>query len=147
MRAKAILSILVAAVLCSPWALGGCGRGRKKASNSEYVLGLLHESWVNARAGLQKDPPDLGPLRGIHVMLGTRAPRRVEKDYAGPNKQQLLERLITLRDAYEAQIVPKLNLQGMEVVLQPPATADEVRIAFAELDKQYRQIEDLLNQP
>jgi len=43
--------------------------------------------------------------------------------------------------------VPKLNLQGMEVVLQPPATADEVRIAFAELDKQYRQIEDLLNQP
>lgn len=139
MRATAT-AIVTAALLA--WA--GCGNKAESASNSEYLLGLLHESWVNARAGLQKDPPDLGPLRGIRVMLG-RTPRRVDNDYGGANKQEVLAKLKALRDAYESRVVPMLDLRSQAVRLAPGADIGKLKATFSELDKQYTEIEGLLD--
>ncbi|OPX23988.1 MAG: hypothetical protein B1H04_03130 [Planctomycetales bacterium 4484_123] len=139
-----LLSLLATASLLA--LAGGCGESAEDVSNSEYLLGLLHESWQNARKGLQSEQPDLGPLRAIHILLARRAPRRVQRDYHGPNKEEVLRRLHALRDAYEARIVPKLDLTQPEVRLQPGATVQEVKAAFMELDKAYRQIDALLQQ-
>ncbi|MHC4718179.1 MAG: hypothetical protein ACYS5V_14495 [Planctomycetota bacterium] len=142
MRANVAAGAVAAALMCMTI---GCGDSAESVSNSEYLLGLLHESWVNARAGLKQEPPDLGPLRGIRIMLTRRAPRRIEKDYSGPNKQKVLTRLKALGNAYEVQIVPKLDLRYPKVELAPGATPAQVRSAFSKLDEEYRRIEALLN--
>ena len=144
MSRKGWFSLLAVAGLAALAA--GCGESAEDVSNSEYLLGLLHESWLNARKGLQAEQPDLGPLRAIHILLARRAPRRVQRDYHGPNKEEVLRRLHALRDAYESRIIPKLDLRNPEVRLQPGASLEELRAAFTELDKDYRQIEALLQQ-
>ena len=119
----------------------GCGESAEDVSNSAYLLGLLQQSWNGAQRSLKSQNPDLDLLRAIHVLLSKRTPRRVRKDYTGANKQEVLAKLESLRDAYEARIVPKLNLRSPQVQLRSGATLEEVRKAFVELDPQYREIE------
>ena len=118
----------------------GCGESAEDVSNSEYLLGLLQHSWNGARRSLNSQKPDLDPLRGVHWML-QRTPRRIQKDYEGSNKQEVLAKLKALREAYEAEVVPKLELRGAQVKLQSGVSLAEVRKAFMALDPQYRQIE------
>ncbi len=141
MRAKAITLAAATAMVCT---IIGCGGSPKSVSDSKYLLGLLHESWTNARAGIDKNPPDLGPLRGINNMLARRVPRRIEKDYAGSNKAEVLAKITALRDAYTKRISSKLDLRSNVARLRRGAKLQDVRTAFWELDKQYKELEEML---
>jgi hypothetical protein len=124
------------------WAPLGCGGGAEGLSNSSYLLEKLGQAWTNARTGLAAETLNLEPLRGVHVMLG-RTYRRIQKDYTGPNKEQLLAKLAELNTVYEAHILPKLNLRDRAVSLAPGATVEQVRAEFKKLEPAYAEIEAL----
>ena len=139
MTRQRLFCAALAAVGCL--AAGGCGESAKDVSNSAYILGLLGEAWGTCRQACQDGNPNLEVFRSIHVLLNKRAPRRIQKDYGGSNKQELLDGLKALAAAYEASVVPKLDLTGQSVTLRPGATMEQVRTAFLALDEQYRQLE------
>ena len=122
-------------------AAGGCGDKAKSVSDSTYVLGLLREAWPSARESLNSDSPELGKLHSLKIILVERVPRRVEKDYTGSDRQQVLEKVKSLAQGYDSQVWSKLEVVGSQVRLKGDATLEQVREAFMKLDPQYRELE------
>ncbi|KPK79406.1 MAG: hypothetical protein AMJ81_13290 [Phycisphaerae bacterium SM23_33] len=122
-------------------ALPGCRGKTTSISNSDYLLGLLGEAWNNARESLQSDQPNLDLLRSVHVLLTQRAPSRLPKDYQGSNKQQVLDKLKALGDAYTAEVASKMDFLSQRVRLKEGVKLEHVRAAFMKLDKDYRELE------
>ena len=131
-----------AAILASAClALIGCKDSAEDVSNSRYVLGLLTEAWQTAHQSCQAGSPNLEALRSVHVLLCQRVPRRVEKDYSGSDKQEVLAELQRLAEAYEAQVASKLVLTGDKVALRSGVAPEDVRSAFMGLEEDYRKLQ------
>ena len=122
----------------------GCSDPKKSVSNSEYYFEVQHEMWGRARAELAKPQPNLDIFRTVWRFVGGRTLRRFEKDYDGPNRQEIIDLMTNLKDGYESGIVERLDLVSSVVGLKAGATGAEIRAAFEELDaKYYRRIEEL----
>ncbi len=129
-----------AAALALAAALTGCGDDPKDISSADYLLQHFHDAWANARASLDSNDPQLTTLFGLRVYLSQRVPRRLEKEYMGADKAELLAKIKALGETYEATIVEKLDLRRPVPQLKPGVSLDEVRKAFRELEPQYQQI-------
>ena len=138
MRWTPPIAIMLAMALTG---LPGCEDKVKKLSSSDYLLVKQHETWRNTRKTLQKDQPDLSLFRSIHIFLGGRTRRRAQKDYTGENKQQVLAKLDSLKARYESEILTLFDLGPIVPTLKPGVTLAQLREAFGEVDKEYRQLE------
>lgn len=136
---------IVSFAACAAVWVAGCGPRAEDVSNSEYLLGLLQAKWRAVRSDLPGDTPDLNVLRSIRDLLSGRVARRIRKDYSGANKQQVLVKLEALRRAYDMGISSRLDYREPLVRLRQGATLDQIRTAFTELDKQYQEIEQMLD--
>ena len=138
MRTKRlILTAAVAAALTA----GGCKSRTKSVSDSEYMLGLLHEAWPSARESLNASDPQLGKLHSVYIILVQRLPRRVEKDYTRSDKAQVVAKVNSLAQGYDSQVWAKVEIVGSAVRLKAGFTVEQVREAFMKLDAQYRELE------
>ena len=140
---KSLEAILAALLVVSLLAPAGCKNKAKDISTPKYLLARLHEHWKAARETLESDQPNLGVLRTVNHFLRFRVPRRIEKQYGGRDKQQVLAKLRELGKAYRDQVQMKLDTRGNEVRLAPGVTLEQLRQAFAKLDEQYREFESL----
>jgi hypothetical protein len=140
MWANRTVTVAAAGVLAA-LALAGCKDEAKSLSNSGYLLKLQHEAWQNTRETLQSENPRLTMLHSVHVLLTRRTPRRVEKGYNGPDKEQLLAKLRSLASKYESEVASKVDMSGNEVRLRAGVTLEQVREAFMNLDPEYRELE------
>ena len=141
MRANRAVMMAAAAGVLAALVVAGCKDEAESLSNSGYLLKLQHEAWQNARETLQSANPRLATLFSVHVLLTRRTPRRVEKGYHGPDKEQLLAKLRSLASKYESEVASKVDMSGNEVRLRPGVTLGEVREAFMKLDEEYRELE------
>lgn len=138
--------LIVTAAGLAVLAAGGCKDKAKSLSDSDYLLGVQHEAWRNSRETLQTPQPELGWLGSVNNLLNGRTPRRVKKDYTGANKAEVLAKLKTLGEAYEAEVVSKLDFRQPQVRLKPGVTIEQVRDAFMKLDGRYRELEAMTTQ-
>jgi hypothetical protein len=132
-----ILCILVLLVA------GGCDDRRKLCgiSDAASLLAQQHTVWHNARATLQSPQPNVAQVAIVSALLGGRTRRRVEMDYAGPNKAEVLAKLDELSGAYQQQVMTKLDTTGPRPVLRAGVSIDVLRDAFMRLDPSYQQLE------
>ncbi|KPK86662.1 MAG: hypothetical protein AMJ81_00665 [Phycisphaerae bacterium SM23_33] len=135
------LLTLSAAAALSALAAVGCKKDVESISNSDYLLGLQHKAWKNARESFQSGQPQLGELRTIQRLLCVRTPRRIKKDYQGSNKQQVLDKVNSIARKYQAEVASKLDMAGNVVRLAPGVKVEQVKEAFMKLDEEYRQLE------
>ncbi len=134
------MSAWTAALALAAAALTGCGDDPEDISSAEYLLQHFHDAWANAKASLESSDPQLTTLFGLHVYLSQRVPRRLEKEYTGTDKAELLAKIKSLGEEYEKTVVEKLDLRHPTPQLKPGVGLDEVRKAFRELEPQYQQI-------
>ena len=126
---------------CATLALAGCEDKAARLSSSEHLLARQHEVWRNARESLRSSEPNLMYLRSIHIFLRGRTRRRIEKDYTGPDKQEVLDALDALKADYEAKIMSRIDARSFQVTLRPGVTLGEIRAAFEKLDESYGELE------
>lgn len=131
--------VLVAVCMLS--GLCGCADKAEQLSSSSHLLARQHEVWRRARESLASPSPNLMYLRSVHIFLRGRTRRAVEKDYARPNKEQVLAKLDALKAAYEAEIMSKVAPGSFEVRLRSGVALADVRAAFEKLDGPYRELE------
>ena len=156
-----VRSFALAAALTAVW-LCGCGdkqaekedRGKQgepqmrrrppgrieaaEISSAAYLLARQHALWEAAGRSLRGEKPNLNLLRSIDMYLGGRTHRRLAKEYKGSDKEQVLDKLESLRKAYQANVLPQLELTSPSVRLKPGATLEKVRSAFEKVDAEYK---------
>ena len=137
MRTPMVLVVAAALVLC------GCRDKARQLSSAEHILAKQHEVWHNARESIRSAQPNLDYIRSVHIFLRGRTRRRVEKEYTGPNKQDILAQLDALKAAYETHVLSKIVAESYAVRLKPGVTLEDVRGAFDKLDEQYRRFQAL----
>ena len=136
LRAPALLVMAVGALT-----LVGCDDPVERISSSEHLLALQHKVWANARETLKTDSPRLPLLTAVGSMIGQRTRLRVENDYEGDNKAEVLARLDEIGKAYLAEIIGKLETTERGVQLKPGVTLAQLRQSFDRLDVEYRKFE------
>ena len=135
------IGIVIALAGAGLIALAGCKDEAASISSPDALLGRQHKVWNNAREALRADRPDaLELIRSVQARLFA-SRRRVKMQYAAANKEEVLNKLKSISDGYEAEIAPKLTLGAPKVALVPPATMADVRAAFEKLDEEYKQLE------
>jgi hypothetical protein len=134
--------LLTAAGACL-LAAGGCRDKAKDLSKAETLLARQHELWEQARKTLQSEQPSLERLVDVAQYLGGRVQRRVEKDYSGSNKAEVVAHLDKLGQAYNEQVMSRLIIRAKDVVFRPGATIEDVRSAFAALEPEYQKLRTL----
>ena len=124
-------------------AAAGCKSAPEKLAAPDKLLARQHLLWRNARQTLAADKPNLMLLRSVEIYLCARTRSSVEAHYEGPDKEEILERLAALRQAYRAKVLSLVDPRSFAVRLKPGVTLERVRDAFMEVDKDYRQFEQL----
>ena len=145
------LRIAAAALaLAGMLAPAGCSRRKEQArrvSSARYLLDLQHKVWRNARQTLHSDRPNINKVAVVYSLLADRTRRRVEADYTGPDKAELLDRLDRLAKAYRDKVIAQLDMTGAVPALRAGVSADDVRKAFMEIDPDYRRLEAMSAPP
>jgi hypothetical protein len=121
----------------------GCRSKTEEISSSDYLLPLLDRYWATARQAVKTDSTDLACFRAIEYNLRGRVQQSVEIYYAGPNKADIIEKLKALSAAYRQDLASRLDLFSVQVQLRPGVTREDFRQAFARVDEQYKQLEQL----
>jgi hypothetical protein len=121
----------------------GCRDKARDLSKAETLLARQHELWDQARKTLQSDQPSLERLVDVAQYLGGRVQRRVEKDYSGSNKAEVIAHLDKLGQAYNEQVMSRLIVRAKDVVLRPGVAIEDVRSAFAALEPEYQKLRTL----
>ncbi len=123
-------------------ATAGCGDEAANMSSADALLADLHEVWQNAQKTLQTDNPNLGVFMSVSSYL-TRARRRVETDYTGPNKEEVLAKLDALNSAFESQVASKLTMMDPQIRLKSGVTMEQLRASFASLGEVYQALKSV----
>ena len=118
-------------------ALGGCRDRVKEISSSRHLLDHQHKLWARAEETLRSDSPNLEFFRALQPYINARTRRRVLKDYTASDRQQLLDKLDAVKEAYNARIVSLLDM-GANVRLRGGVTMEQLREAFRAVDGEYR---------
>ena len=129
------------AALAAGLALTGCKDEIKDISSAKYLLAQQHKAWKNAREAFEADEPNLGFIRGVDMLLSGRTKRRVEKEYGGADKAEIIAKLDALSAAFQDRVLSKVDVGAAKVVLRRGVTMDELREAFESLDADYRALE------
>jgi len=115
--------------------LAGCGGGgTESVSDPKYYLGKLSESWKEAREALESGSSDLKPFFFIRRGLSDRTRNKLEDDYKGSNKDEVMAKFDAVREAYEKTIASKLNIGRGEVTVRRGVKLTQVKAAFDALD-------------
>jgi hypothetical protein len=117
---------------------GGCRDKAAEVSSGKYLLERLDEFWNMARGELQSDRPNLHVFLTIREYLGYRVPRRLEKDYTGPDKGEVLAKARHVWDRFDREVFSRLSSDGGRLGLKPGVTIEGLRSAFAEVDREYQ---------
>ena len=132
------------AVLVAALALAGCGDEAEEISNLDYLLPRQHALWEKARRTLASEQPNLNLLRSLEMYLAVRTPRRLDREYDGANKEQVLAKLAELTRAYQAEVLSKLVLQNPQVTAKAGVTIEQIRAAFEGLEADYQAFKAML---
>ncbi|KKM16439.1 hypothetical protein LCGC14_1685790, partial [marine sediment metagenome] len=100
--------LTAAAAVCLGLLCVGCRDKVKDISNSSHLLDMQHKLWEKTRQTLESSQPNLQYVPAVYKYLRIRTRRRVEKDYTGSNKQQVLAALDAIRKRYESEILSKV---------------------------------------
>lgn len=124
-------------------AASGCDEKKtlKEVSDGNFLLSQQHQLWHKARETLQSDHPGISQVAIVWALLGGRTQRRVEMDYAGANKAQVLQRLGEIRQGFQQEVLSRLDTTGPMPVLRPGVSIGDLRDAFMRLDPAYRELE------
>jgi len=139
MRPRTALAALASALLLA--AAAGCEDPAARKSTSKHLLALQHRFWREAREDLRSDKPNLGAVMAVAGMVGERTRLRIVRDYTAANKDEVLAALDAIRDAYQAQVLAKLDAGEYAVRLKPGVTVAQLRDAFDKIDVDYRKFE------
>jgi hypothetical protein len=142
---KIELRILVAVGTAALPVLAGCKDKAEDISSSEHLLARQHQVWEDALETLGSSNPNYNLVAAAGGRL-RRTLLRVEKDYTGGNKEQVIAKLQDLADKFDAAIAPKLTMTRPQVVLQPDVTAQELKTAFEKLAGEYEQLKTLTSE-
>jgi len=141
----------VMVALAAVGGMGGAGCSRddetRKLLAADRTLATQHRIWRKTRQSLNSEKPNLNLIRSVAIYLCKRTRGRVAKNYAGPDKQEVLARLDALKAAYEAKVLSLIDRRSYEVVLKPGVTSRQVRDAFMEIDRDYRALEAMTPTP
>ena len=143
------VALLAAGVLAGA-GLAGCDDRKRQAdelSSYDYILGLQHKYWNQARQSLQSDQPNLDLLRAVERLLSGRSMRSVQSNYDRPNKKAVIASLEAIQKAFSEEISPKVDTRSPKVQLRPGVTLGQLREAFERLDKDYRPFEAMTAPP
>ncbi len=102
-----------------------------------------HLLWRNARETLASDKPNLMLLRSVEIYLCARTLSAVDAHYEGPDKEEILKQLTSLREAYRGKVLSLVDPRSFAVRLKSNVTMGQLRDAFMEVDKDYRRFEQL----
>lgn len=140
---KSAVTVIAAMVLAGMMA--GCKNQATAVSDSDYLLKRQHEYWAKARQSVEAGKVDYGSINNLANMLINRTPRRVEMDYAGPNKAQVLEKLKAIRDEFQSTVLAKTETTERGLKAGNGFTDKDVGDAFMKIDPAYRQFEAMTN--
>lgn len=131
----------VTPLLLALLAVAGCRDEVARISGSDYMLGLLHRYWGEARQTLQTDQPDLSIFSVVDINLKGRVLRSVEKSYSGDNKAEVVAALESITAAFYAEITPKLTARDRRLAVADGVTIEQFRAAFDKIDQDYRKFQ------
>ena len=129
------------AVLAASLALAGCKDEMQELSSAKRLLSRQHKNWNKVRESLKTDQPDLEAIRVVSMLLTGQSKRRVEKEYRGANKAEIIQRLDALSAAFQKRVVSKVDITAPKAVLRQGVTVAQLREAFNSLDEDYRALE------
>ena len=125
---------VVLAMVAVALSFSGCGQTAKELSAPPYLFQRLRDHWTAAKAELQRDKPDFGFVAAVQVDMSGPMWRRIDQEYTGPNKAEILKRHAALSATFESTISPMLSSTGYAIVLRPGYTKEQARDAFMKLD-------------
>ena len=135
-------SVILACILTGLIGLAGCKDAAEKISSADHLLSRQHKACADDLETLRSDQPNYNLVRAAGGRF-RRTLRRVEKDYTGSNKHEVIAKLNLLADRFDAEVAPKLTMASPEVRLQTGVTAEELRTAFESLQADFETLKDL----
>jgi hypothetical protein len=132
-----VLSLLVAGLAC------GCRNEAKEISNYRYLLASQTEEWNKALEGCRQGKPDLRQFRIVGGYIGERTRLRVEQEYSGSNKPEVLNLLNELSAEYQTNIISRMYATEQGVFLNPGVTPESLSDAFLAMNDRYQKIVEM----
>ncbi|MFB3893744.1 MAG: hypothetical protein ACE15C_17155 [Phycisphaerae bacterium] len=139
-RRRGRLAFIIGGLIAMAVALAGCKSTEKEISEAAHLLAQQHAAWNAALEGCKKGQPDIGQIRTVGEYLYERTRRRVEIDYAGQNKQEVIALLKALGQAYSDTVMAKTVPTATSYALAPGATNQDICQAFLALDPKYQKL-------
>ena len=85
--------------------------------------------------------PDLNMLGHVNRFIDGRTLRSVQLRYEGANKQELIDSLTKLQEAWNQDIPPMVEIGQQGATLAGDATIEQVREVFNKMDAEDRKLE------
>lgn len=134
------LALCIGGALAMSAAMSGCKSEERQISEASHLLAQQHAAWKLALEGCKKGQPDVAQIRNVGEYLYDRTRRRVEFDYAGKNKLEVVALLKELGQAYSETVMSKTVLTTTSYAFAPGMTHQDVCNAFLALDPQYQKL-------
>jgi hypothetical protein len=121
----------------------GCKSKAAQMSSLKTVLANQHAVWDNLERTMKSDRPNLDLLASADMMF-YETPGKIEAEYGGSNKAQVLAKLASIRKQFQDTVLPKVVFGPRGTVLAEGESLAELRPAVDKLLKEYREFKAMV---